>query len=135
MGATKREWYVPLIGALVYFLISPCVARFVGNPHIVAASKKDLYTPPPSVRTTFPEPLPAYLSRSNSIPSTTPTLREPISANAGRFSMSLKGMRRELRKSGHRTETLVKEVEQEIMTWLRNGGVLLNPDEIGRAHV
>ena len=43
--------------------------------------------------------------------------------------MSLKGMRRELRKSGHRTETLVKEVEQEIMTWLRNGGVLLNPDD------
>ncbi|KAK7692420.1 hypothetical protein QCA50_004045 [Cerrena zonata] len=104
-------------------------ARFIGNPHIVAASKKDLNAPPPSTRTTFPEPLPPYLSRNNTVPSTTPTTREPISANAGRFSLSLKGMRRDLRKSGPRTETLVKEVEHEITAWLTNGGVLLNPDD------
>lgn len=110
----------------VYF---DCIARFIGNPHIVAASKKDLYTPAPSVRTTFPEPLPAYLSRNNAIPPAMPTAREPTSANAGRFSMSLKGMRRDLRKSGPRTETLVKEVEHELTSWLANGGVLLNPDD------
>ncbi|TFY61198.1 hypothetical protein EVJ58_g4660 [Rhodofomes roseus] len=53
--------------------------------------------------------------------------REPTSANAGRFSMSLKGMRRELRKSGPRTEQLVRELEDEILTWL-DGGVMLAPD-------
>ena len=39
-------------------------------------------------------------------------------------------MRRELRKSGPRTELLVKEIEQAIQTWLAQG-VWLNPD----AHV
>ena len=41
--------------------------------------------------------------------------------------MSLKGMRRELRKSGPRTEQLVCELEDEILTWLE-GGVMLLPD-------
>ena len=42
--------------------------------------------------------------------------------------MGLKGMRKELRKSGPMTEQLVKEVETEIVGWLRNGGILINPD-------
>ena len=84
--------------------------------------------PIPNSRTTFPEPLPNYLSRNNAIPAAMPGVREPISANAGRFSMSLKGMRRELRKSGPRTELLVKEIEDEIVTWLTIGGVILSPD-------
>ncbi|KAI0779375.1 hypothetical protein C8Q74DRAFT_1258697 [Fomes fomentarius] len=103
-------------------------ARFVGNAHIVAPTKRDFSIPTPSSRTTFPEPLPNYLSRNNPIPPAMPGVREPISANAGRFSMSLKGMRRELRKSGPRIELLVKEVENEIVTWLMAGGVILSPD-------
>ncbi|KAI0786696.1 hypothetical protein C8Q75DRAFT_263047 [Abortiporus biennis] len=103
-------------------------ARFVGNPHIVSATRKDYSIPTPTNRATFPEPLPAYLSRNNPIPPAAIPTREPMSANAGRFSMSLRGMRKELRKSGPRTEQLVKEVEDEIISWLRHGGVLLNPD-------
>ncbi|THH00744.1 hypothetical protein EW026_g1840 [Hermanssonia centrifuga] len=102
-------------------------ARFVGNPHIVAASKKDFSVPAPSARATFPQPLPTYLSRNNSIPPAEPTAREPVSANAGRFSLSLKGMRRELRKSGPATELLVSEIEHEIVTWLRDA-VWMDPD-------
>ncbi|TFK90035.1 hypothetical protein K466DRAFT_485508 [Polyporus arcularius HHB13444] len=105
-------------------------ARFVGNAHIVAPSRKDFSIPAPSGRTTFPEPLPQYLSRNNPIPPAVPAAREPMSANAGRFSMSLKGMRRELRKSGPRTEVLVKEVEEEIVDWLTAGGVMLSPDSV-----
>ncbi|KAI0705074.1 hypothetical protein C8T65DRAFT_653130 [Cerioporus squamosus] len=105
-------------------------ARFVGNAHIVAPSKRDFSIPAPSGRTTFPEPLPHYLSRNNPIPPAVPAAREPTSANAGRFSMSLKGMRRELRKSGPRTELLVKEVEEEIVDWLMAGGVMLSPDSM-----
>ncbi|THH21773.1 hypothetical protein EUX98_g8281 [Antrodiella citrinella] len=104
-------------------------ARFVGNPHIVAASSKDYAVPTPNVRATFPEPLPVYLSRNTPLPPSVVATREPVSANAGRFSMSLKGMRRELRKSGPRTEVLVKEIEEEVMGWLA-GGVLLDPDVV-----
>lgn len=41
--------------------------------------------------------------------------------------MSLKGMRRELRKSGPRTEQFVRELEYEILAWL-DGGVMFAPD-------
>ncbi|PIL35907.1 hypothetical protein GSI_01567 [Ganoderma sinense ZZ0214-1] len=103
-------------------------ARFVGNSHIVAPSKDDLSVTAPNSRPTFPEPLPHFLSRNNPIPSAVPAAREPSSANAGRFSLSLKGMRRQLRSSGPRTELLVKEVEDEILDWLAAGGVMLAPD-------
>ncbi|KAI0329710.1 hypothetical protein GY45DRAFT_1252279 [Cubamyces sp. BRFM 1775] len=103
-------------------------SRFVGNVHIVAPSRKDYAVPLPNSRATFPQPLPNYLSRNNVVPAATPSSTEPSSANAGRFSLSLKGMRRELRKSGPRTELLVKEVEEEIVAWLTNGGVMLSPD-------
>ena len=112
---------------LIYYVRT---ARFVGNAHIVAPSRKDFSVPAPSSRTTFPEPLPHYLARNNPIPPAVPASREPTSANAGRFSMSLKGMRRELRKSGPRTELLVKEVEEEIVDWLTTGGVILSPDTV-----
>ncbi|KAI1795687.1 hypothetical protein LXA43DRAFT_1167359 [Ganoderma leucocontextum] len=103
-------------------------ARFVGNAHIVVPSNKDFTVPAPSSRPTFPEPLPNFLSRNTPIPPTVPATREPTSANAGRFSLSLKGMRRQLRSSGPRTELLVKEVEDQIVTWLAAGGVMIAPD-------
>ncbi|KAG5639103.1 hypothetical protein H0H81_006692 [Sphagnurus paluster] len=103
-------------------------ARFTGNPHIVAATKRDYALPTPQARTTFPEPLPAYLPRTAKVPTTNTPERDPISANAGRFSLSLKGMRRGLRKCGFRAELLVRDVEHEIAEWLHAGGTVLNPD-------
>lgn len=102
-------------------------ARFVGNTHIVLPSKRDYAVVYPQKQPTFPEPLPNYLTRNNAIPPAVLPGREPSSANAGRFSMGLKGMRRELRKSGPRTEQLVRELEDEILAWL-DGGVMLAPD-------
>ncbi|KAI0690107.1 hypothetical protein BC835DRAFT_1366041 [Cytidiella melzeri] len=102
-------------------------ARFVDNPHVVPASKRDFAIPIPSARPTFPQPLPKYLSRNIPIPPTVPTMREPVSASAGRFSLGMKGMRKQLRKSGPRAELLVHEVESEIMDWLANT-IWLNPD-------
>ncbi|KAL6300446.1 hypothetical protein BKA93DRAFT_740422 [Sparassis latifolia] len=103
-------------------------ARFVGNSHIVPPTKRDYAVPAPSIHATFPQPLPCYLSRNNAVPPAAIPAREAASANAGRFSLSLKGMRRELRKTGPRTELLVREVEGELLAWLRAGGVLLSPD-------
>ncbi|KAH9935680.1 uncharacterized protein B0H18DRAFT_869033 [Fomitopsis serialis] len=102
-------------------------ARFAGNAHIVLPSKRDYALVAPHNPSTFPQPLPNYLPRNNAIPPAVLPGREPASANAGRFSMSLKGMRRELRKSGPRTEQLVRELEDEILAWL-DGGVMLEPD-------
>jgi hypothetical protein len=103
-------------------------AHFVGNPHVVAATRKDYIFPTPSNKPTFPEPLPSYLPRMAKVPVGTPPTRDPVSANAGRFSLSLKGMRKELRRAGGRAEALIREVEAEMLEWLQ-GGVMLRPDE------
>lgn len=100
----------------------------MGNPHIVAATKRDYALQIPHTRTTFPEPLPAYLPRTATLSATVGPTRDPNTANAGRFSLSLKGMRRELRKSGFRAETLVRDVEFEVVEWLQAGGTVLAPD-------
>ncbi|KXN90876.1 hypothetical protein AN958_03530 [Leucoagaricus sp. SymC.cos] len=107
-------------------------AHFVGNPYVVAATKKDYILPMPTNRPTFPEPLPSYLPRTAKVPATTRPTRDPVSANAGRFSLSIKGMRKELRRAGGRAEVLVREVESEMMEWLQ-GGVMLRPDESNAA--
>ncbi|KIL65847.1 hypothetical protein M378DRAFT_76282 [Amanita muscaria Koide BX008] len=103
-------------------------AQFIGNPHIVAATKRDWTVQPPLVRPTFPEPLPPYLPRTEKLSGTEIPATEPLSANAGRFSLSLKGMRKTLRRSGNRAEVLVRHIENELIEWLWEGGTLLNPD-------
>ncbi len=88
----------------------------------------DYTLPTPSNKPTFPEPLPSYLPRTVKVPVAVLPTRDPVSANAGRFSLSMKGMRKELRRAGGRAEALVLDVEAEMMTWLQ-GGVILRPDE------
>ena len=112
------------------FTDSVLLARFVGNPHVVAAAKDDYQILPPDVKSTFPEPLPAYLSRNAPLSTLTPARKpDPSSSSAGRFSLSIKGMRKELRKAGTRAQHLVKDVESEIVSWLHDGAVFLSPDE------
>lgn len=83
----------------------------------------------PTVKATFPEPLPPYLPRNPSVSSLSPqTPPDSNSSNAGRFSLSLKGMRRELRKSGSQSRHLVRDVESEIVAWLQDGRAFLSPD-------
>ncbi|KZT21400.1 hypothetical protein NEOLEDRAFT_1099340 [Neolentinus lepideus HHB14362 ss-1] len=106
-------------------------ARFTGNPHVVLAAKKDLSIPAPSVHSTFPEPLPAYLSRNTHVPESPMPSHDPLSANAGRFSLSLKGMRRDLRKAGGRAQYLVSVIEDEIVDWLEHGGVMITSQVSG----
>ncbi|KAF8813938.1 hypothetical protein BYT27DRAFT_7239248 [Phlegmacium glaucopus] len=104
-------------------------AHFVGNSHVVVATKPDYIVPPPHISSTFPEPLPPYLPRTVKL-SVTPALpvTDPASANAGRFSLSLKGMRRDLRKAGGRAEALIRDVESEMIQWLTLGGTVLAPE-------
>ncbi|KAI0930138.1 hypothetical protein AcV5_006928 [Taiwanofungus camphoratus] len=103
-------------------------ARFVGNVHIVTPSKSDFSVSPPDKQSTFPQPLPHYLARNNTVPATVLAIHDPNSANAGRFSLSLRGMRRELRKHGPGTQVLVRDVENEIVSWLADGGIIPLPD-------
>jgi hypothetical protein len=104
-------------------------ARFSDNPHIVLASRLDYVLPQKHIRPTFPKPLPPYLPRNARVPPMNEPIRDPLSANAGRFSLSLRGMRRELRRSGARAEYLVRVVETEISSWLQEGGVVIAPDD------
>ncbi|KAG7098856.1 hypothetical protein E1B28_000759 [Marasmius oreades] len=103
-------------------------AQFIDNPHVVAATRKDYLIEATPVKVTFPEPLPPYLSRSAKVPSRLAPELDAKSANAGRFSMSLKGMRRDLRKCGYRAEVLVGDIETEIMAWLDAGGAVVAPN-------
>ncbi|EJD02908.1 uncharacterized protein FOMMEDRAFT_28541 [Fomitiporia mediterranea MF3/22] len=103
-------------------------ARFANNPHVVQAASWDAQVDPPSARRTFPEPLPSYLPRSISAPAAARPVFDAASANMGRYSMSLKGMRRTLRGHGPRAQLLVHEIEKEILDWLVGGTIVL-PDE------
>ncbi|KAK7057242.1 Methyltransf-25 domain-containing protein [Favolaschia claudopus] len=102
-------------------------ARFSGNVHIVQPGKKDYQQPLPQVQSTFPEPLPAYLPRENKVPGATTPTTDPRSADHGRFSLSLKGIRRDLRRMPF-SRALVEDVETELVGWLEAGGILLSPD-------
>ncbi|KAJ7783074.1 hypothetical protein B0H16DRAFT_1403477 [Mycena metata] len=104
-------------------------ARFTGNVHIVQPAKRD-YLPPtgPQIRSTFPEPLPIYLARNNKVPTAATPSPDPRSIDCGRFSLGLRGMRRDLRKMGFRSKLLVLEIETEVVGWLEAGGTLLSPD-------
>lgn len=99
----------------------------------MAASRRDYSLQVPQVQPTFPEPLPPYLPRVVKLP-VTPTLPtlDPGSANAGRFSLSLKGMRRDLRRAGGRAQALVRDVESEMVQWLTLGGTVLSPEQTDR---
>ncbi|KAJ7132805.1 hypothetical protein C8R43DRAFT_1133368 [Mycena crocata] len=104
-------------------------AKFSHNAHIVQPGRKD-YLPPhgPQIRATFPEPLPVYLARNSKLPAAALPVRDPRSADCGRFSLGLKGMRRDLRKMGYRSRLLVLDIENEIVEWLEAGGILISPD-------
>lgn len=93
------------------------IAKFVGNPHIAPPSRSDHAVPVPSNLSTFPIPLPPYLPRSSVLPSSVPGSRDPASASAGLFSLSLKGARRALRtRPGARN--IVDAIEGHLCTWL-----------------
>ncbi|KAI9437898.1 hypothetical protein F5148DRAFT_1353944, partial [Russula earlei] len=103
-------------------------ARFSDNPHIATPSKRDLEPSLPVLHATFPIPLPPYLPRSAALPATAPPVRDAKASNAGQFSLSVRGMRKALRRSGPSTQALVRGVEDELTRWLGRVEVVLNPD-------
>ena len=103
-------------------------ARFTGNPHVAAPSKHDLEPSVPIPHATFPIPLPPYLPRSAPLSATVTPTPDAKASNAGQFSLSKRGMRKALRRSGPRTQALVRGVEEEFMCWLSGVEVVINPD-------
>ncbi|PCH35923.1 hypothetical protein WOLCODRAFT_166545 [Wolfiporia cocos MD-104 SS10] len=81
-------------------------AQFVGNAQVVHSTERD------------------YAPRSILIPPAAPPTREPSSAAVGRFSLSLKGMRRMLRRVPRRS----CDVESVLLAWFADD-VLLAPDD------
>lgn len=91
-------------------------------------TKKDYDLQHQVARTSFREPLPSFIHRSAPAPSRRKPSPHGPSADAGRFSLSLKGMRRDLRKAGGRAEKLVSDVEGAILDWLQREVTLLPTD-------
>jgi hypothetical protein len=108
---------------------SNCTARFTDNPHVAVPSKRDLEPSLPIPHTTFPIPLPPYLPRSAPLSGTVAPTPDAKASNAGQFSLSMRGMRKVLRRSGARTQALVRGVEDELMRWLGGVEIVLDPDQ------
>lgn len=94
-------------------------ARFTSNPHVVQPTSKDYGIQLGSPNATFPSPLPRYLQNSQTPTTHLPPLPDPSSSKAGQFTLALKGVRKELRRSGPRAERLVKDVEdgQQVLNF------------------
>jgi hypothetical protein len=89
------------------------------NPHIHPPNKHDQSLLPSQLSIpTFPSPLPpSLLPRTRPAPSPSPPEFDPSSAEAGTFTLSLKGIRRTLRNRGPRGRELVEIVEKELDAW------------------
>jgi len=104
-------------------------ARLAGNPHVVAAMRSDYLIPTPGVRTTFQSPLQPYLQHNVKLPTSAPNVARIQDVNAGRFSLSLKGMRRDIRaRDTYRTRLIAHTVDEAIKAWLNQSAVFLAPD-------
>ncbi|KAI0045892.1 hypothetical protein FA95DRAFT_1680166 [Auriscalpium vulgare] len=103
--------------------------HFAGNPHIAVPSRRDLEPMRPTVHATFPVPLPPYLPRSVPAPAASLPMTDAQAASAGRFALSLRGMRKALRRAGPRTQALVRGVEEELTQWLEGVQVVTSPDD------
>ena len=63
--------------------------------------------PKPSIKSTFPEPLPSYLPRMAKVSVVMLHTHDLISTNAGQFLLSMNGMQKNRRHARGRAETLV----------------------------
>lgn len=97
-------------------------SHFLNNPHAVAPMRSDYDTPKVNLRSTFPVPLPPYLPRTQIAPSPPLPQRDELSAAVGRFTISLRGARKDLRRRGLHAERTVRVVESEIVLWLQGPG-------------
>jgi hypothetical protein len=123
----------PIVFELTYFPVN-----FYGNPHIVQPARADYNVLHPDVTPTFPRPLPPYLPRVSAAPSGGVILRsEPgniNSAYSGRFTLSLRGVRKDLRqRGGGMARTLVQDIETAIQSWLDGADPTVGEDTTGRA--
>ncbi|CAG7850541.1 Uncharacterized oxidoreductase MexAM1_META1p0182; AltName: Full=ORFC [Serendipita indica DSM 11827] len=105
--------------------------RFNGNPHIVHPSSSDYSISTSEPRETFPRPLPAYLPRVSPAPSgATISRADPANLNsayAGRFTLGLRGVRKDLRhRGGMRARTLIQDIESLLQVWLDGDSAALD---------
>lgn len=105
--------------------------RFNGNPHIVHPSSSDYSISTSEPRETFPRPLPAYLPRVSPAPSgVTISRADPANLNsayAGRFTLGLRGVRKDLRhRGGMRARTLIQDIESLLQVWLDGDSAALD---------
>lgn len=104
-------------------------AMLAHNPHAALPSRKDLLPPPPTYTPTFPH-APSSAIRATSAPSPALPQPDPASSEAGKYTLSLKGVRQMLRRRGRRAEQVVQAVENELRSWSGAEGL----DDADRTH-
>jgi hypothetical protein len=114
--------------SLLAILCQKNIARFVGNPQIAAPTKRNLDLAHQPRSETFPIPLPPYLPRSISLPTTTTLSKNPQLSRAGTFSLSLRGAQKNFRHAGSSTQALVLAVEDALLIWIVDAEIVLEPD-------
>ncbi|KAJ9110271.1 hypothetical protein QFC19_001674 [Naganishia cerealis] len=91
-------------------------AMLAHNPHTALPSRIDLLPPAPSYTPTFPKASSSAI-RATTAPSPALPQPEPASSEAGKYTLSLKGVRQMLRRRGRRAEQVVQSVENELRIW------------------
>ncbi|KAF8331088.1 uncharacterized protein EI90DRAFT_2972716 [Cantharellus anzutake] len=109
-------------------------ACFSSNPHIVPPTPLDYFVTRQPPAREFPRPLSRYLERNVYIPSAIPAIPKAASSNARHFAFGLKGVRKSLRRGGPYAEHLVRQVEDEICTWLEKGTLVIFSESGGFIH-
>jgi len=110
------------------------IAQLAGNPHLHRPTRSD-FAPGPSLKdlSTVFAPPPSHFSRSTyTTPSTSTSVSDAFSKESGQFSMSLRGLRRNLRTGvvgnkvrrgeGGRVEEVLEIMERELQSWLEFQG-------------
>ncbi|GAA5878116.1 hypothetical protein JCM8547_005631 [Rhodosporidiobolus lusitaniae] len=106
-------------------------AQLAHNPHLHRPSRAD-FSPGPNFKAAVPvfAPPPASFSRStysSPPPSSSSSSSSAQSAEKGQFSMSMRGLRKNLRSAmgsggGGRTEEVLEIMERELVAWLSLSG-------------
>lgn len=112
-------------------------ALIVHNPHVQRPRATDWAPPPPGHTQKFPLPAPRKLQAATA-PSPDQPGFDAASAEAGQYSLSLKGVRQLMRKRGARAQVVVERVEAELLRWmegLEQGNLYAREHGIGQPKI
>ncbi len=105
-------------------------AGLVHNPYLARPTVNDLLPPSSSAGglsksfASYPGGKQLNAIRNTTAPSPSLPTSEPTSTEAGKYTLSLKGVRQLLRKRGRRAEVVVGKSEEVLRNWVMGSGIM-----------